>query len=304
LTTLRIHHTTAYRFHRPVSFGPHRLIAAPRESRDLGLLASSLIITPDATVTWAHDVFGNAVATAGFQATLSTSLVIDSVATSNSTPPPGRVRYRGAGDLLPVPLFDNERTDLGALVVPLYADPQDRLRGWAQSFVRSNPTDTLALLKDPAKASHSRSNIKAASRRAPKARSIRWTAAGARAGTLRCCSPKPCGRWASVARIVSGYLYNPNQDRTGSDARARPMPGPKCMSRCRLDHFDRPIARRQFQPDPGRGGARHPAGDAGVRKLRRDARRIRRHDGVGRRHGLLGAKFPERSAAHGMSQPR
>ena len=51
----------------------------PRESRELRLLSSRLIVTPDATVTWAHDVFGNAVATAVFR-TLTTSLVIDSSA--------------------------------------------------------------------------------------------------------------------------------------------------------------------------------------------------------------------------------
>src|SRR5258705_6370258 len=79
LITLRIHHTTAYRFHKPVSFGPHRLMLRPRENRDLRLLASSVIVNPDATVTWAQDVFGNAVAVASFR-TMSTSLVIDSVA--------------------------------------------------------------------------------------------------------------------------------------------------------------------------------------------------------------------------------
>jgi hypothetical protein len=29
-----------------------------------------------------------------------------------------------------------------------YPDPTDRLRSWARGFVRSNPTDTLALLAD------------------------------------------------------------------------------------------------------------------------------------------------------------
>ena len=41
-----------------------------------------------------------------------------------------------------------ERTDLGALLSPQYPDPMGRLSNWAAGFVRSNPTDTLALLKD------------------------------------------------------------------------------------------------------------------------------------------------------------
>lgn len=33
-------------------------------------------------------------------------------------------------------------------MIPQYADPVGLLRAWAQAFVRSNPTDTLSLLKD------------------------------------------------------------------------------------------------------------------------------------------------------------
>jgi hypothetical protein len=49
----------------------------PRESRELHLISSQITVTPD--LTWAQDVFGNAVATATFQLT-ATNLVIASVA--------------------------------------------------------------------------------------------------------------------------------------------------------------------------------------------------------------------------------
>src|ERR1700682_6328682 len=78
LITLKIRHRTIYRYGQPVSLGPHRLMLRPRESRDLRLISSDVVVTPDAVVTWAHDVFGNAVATATFQ-TLADNLVIDSV---------------------------------------------------------------------------------------------------------------------------------------------------------------------------------------------------------------------------------
>ena len=78
MITLKIHHKTTYRYRQLVSLGPHRLMLRPRESRDLRLISSDVAVTPDAVVTWAHDVFGNAVATASFQ-TLADNLVIDSV---------------------------------------------------------------------------------------------------------------------------------------------------------------------------------------------------------------------------------
>ena len=77
--TLKIRHTTTYRFHKLVSLWPHRLMLRPRESRDLRLIFINVMVTPAAVVTWANDIFGNEVATATFQ-TMSTELVIDSVA--------------------------------------------------------------------------------------------------------------------------------------------------------------------------------------------------------------------------------
>jgi Bacterial transglutaminase-like N-terminal region len=50
----------------------------PRESRDLQVISCVVTVSPTAQVTWAHDVFGNAVTTVVFQRA-SDSLVIDSV---------------------------------------------------------------------------------------------------------------------------------------------------------------------------------------------------------------------------------
>ena len=52
---LRIHHRTTYRYRQPVAFGVHRLMLRPRESRDLRLIGFELVVTPPATVTWAHE---------------------------------------------------------------------------------------------------------------------------------------------------------------------------------------------------------------------------------------------------------
>ena len=51
----------------------------PRESRELRLVSSQIGLTPDATLSWAHDVFGNAVATATFQ-NMASELEVNSLA--------------------------------------------------------------------------------------------------------------------------------------------------------------------------------------------------------------------------------
>ena len=148
MIALRIQHKTTYRYREPVRLGPHRLMLRPRESRELRLTSSFVSVTPDAIVTWAHDVAGNAVATATFQA-LADHLVIDSVAELQLDAAPWPVfDIAASAASYPFLYAPDDWTDLGPLAAPQYPDPKGRLRDWARAFVRSTPTDTLSLLKD------------------------------------------------------------------------------------------------------------------------------------------------------------
>ena len=68
MTGLSTYHRTEYRYRQPVLLGPHQMMLRPRESHDLRLLSHDLTVTPQAVISWAHDVAGNAVATAQFNA--------------------------------------------------------------------------------------------------------------------------------------------------------------------------------------------------------------------------------------------
>lgn len=148
MIALRIQHKTTYRYRQPVRLGPHRLMLRPRESRDLRLISSFVNVAPAAVVTWAHDVSGNAVATATFQEPTD-RLVIESVAELELDVQPWPVFDIAASAVsYPFVYLPDDWVDLGALRIQQYSDPSGRLRRWAQAFVRSDPTDTLALLKD------------------------------------------------------------------------------------------------------------------------------------------------------------
>jgi transglutaminase-like putative cysteine protease len=145
---LSIRHKTTYQYNRPIGLGPHRLMLRPRESRELRLVSSDVTVTPHAVVSWAHDVFGNAVATATFQAAAD-QLVIDSAVELQLDATPWPVFDVAASAIsYPFTYSSDDRADLGALAVQQYPDPSGRLRIWTEGFVRSRPTDTLALLKD------------------------------------------------------------------------------------------------------------------------------------------------------------
>jgi len=188
----------------------------PRESRDLGLLVSRVTVTPEATVTWAQDVFGNAVATASFR-TMSASLVIESVADIELNAAAWPVFDIAASAIFyPFRYSDNERTDLGALAVPLYADPQARLRGWTQSFVRSNPTDTLSLLKDLSEGVSRQINYQSREQEGTQGPLDTLDRGWGSCRDFAMLFTEAARTLGFGARIVSGYLYNPNHDRTGS----------------------------------------------------------------------------------------
>jgi transglutaminase-like putative cysteine protease len=148
LACLDIIHTTTYQYRNTVSLGPHRLMLRPRETRELRLLSHDLSITPTATVTWAHDVVGNAIATAVFDGPTD-HLVIESRASVELTAPAWPVfAIAASAAQYPFVYAADEWTDLGALTVPQYDDVDGRLARWIEGFVMARPTDTLYLLKD------------------------------------------------------------------------------------------------------------------------------------------------------------
>jgi len=66
MKTLIVRHSTKYTYSEPVNFGEHRLMFRPRDSHDLRILDTGLVISPAAKVRWLHDVFGNSIALASF----------------------------------------------------------------------------------------------------------------------------------------------------------------------------------------------------------------------------------------------
>ena len=216
MTALKILHKTVYRFRQPVRLGAHRLMLRPRESRDLRLMSHTLAITPVPILTWAHDVFGNAVAMAAFT-TMTDMLVIDSVADILVNAAPWPVFDIAASAVsYPFRYSDDAWTDLGALAIEQYPDQAGRLRVWARSFIRSNPTDTLSLLKDL--------SLGVAERIGYQSREVEGTQSPTQTldrgwGSCRDLAVLFVEAARSLgfgARVVSGYLYNPDRDRTGS----------------------------------------------------------------------------------------
>lgn len=216
MITLSIHHRTTYQYKTRLKFGQHRLILRPRESRNLRLLSHDVVCKPAAVVTWAHDVFGNSIATATFSAASDTLEVESSVELTLDVDPWPVFDISASAASYPFLLSEDEMTDLGALRLQSYLDSTGRLHDWSRSFVAGEPTDTLSLLKDVCTgvATQIEYEVREEEYTQPPAQTL-------------ACGRGSCRDFAALfvdavrslgfgARIVSGYLYDAEASLIGS----------------------------------------------------------------------------------------
>jgi transglutaminase-like putative cysteine protease len=189
----------------------------PRESRNLRLIAHDITTEPQATVKWAHDVFGNSIATATFDEA-SDRLFIESRATLTLDVDQWPVfEIAASAAFYPFLLSDDDVTDLGALRLQGYLDSSGQLRAWAQGFVAGDQTGTLALLKDVSDGVAGR--IAYEVREGEGVQSPVETL-NRNKGSCRDFAVLFVDAVRSLgfgARIVSGYLYDPDRDAVGSE---------------------------------------------------------------------------------------
>ena len=82
---LTVRHVTVYPYAEPVRLGEHRMMFRPRESHDLRLVRTQLVILPHPVLLrWLHDVFDNSVAVATFSGK-TTRLSFESTVTLEHT---------------------------------------------------------------------------------------------------------------------------------------------------------------------------------------------------------------------------
>ena len=218
MIALRIRHTTSYRFHDDVTLGAHRLMLRPRESRDLKLLMNEVTIVPEAVVSWAQDVSGNHVATATFQA-IARALTITSISELQldaAAWPIFPIAFSALS--YPFQYSDDEATDLGALTAPQEADAGGRLLAWTRAFLRSQPTDTLALLKDLSLGVAATINYQSREEEGTQTPVQTLERGWGSCRDFAVLFVEAARALGLGARIVSGYLYNPDLTLTGSGA--------------------------------------------------------------------------------------
>jgi transglutaminase-like putative cysteine protease len=193
------------------------MMLRPREARDLRLISHDLTVSPEAEITWAHDVAGNAVATAQFSEPTE-HLLVESRATVELTASAWPV-FTIAAAAINYPFFysDDDLTDLGALATPQYSDLDGQFSRWVEGFILGRPTDTLSLLRDIAIGVST--CVSYLSREMEGTQTPRDTLSRG-SGSCRDIAVLFAEAVRSLglgARIVSGYLFDPEKSLVGHE---------------------------------------------------------------------------------------
>ncbi len=224
MSLLSVSHTTVYRYHRPVTFGEHRLMFRPRDSHDIRVVDTALVISPAAEIRWMHDVFSNSIAIVSFTEAASelrfeSHIVIDHYGLSYPDFP-----IEPYAQTYPFSYPAEDIADLGRSVERQYPDPDRKIDAWAKRFFEDGgPVGTQDLLIRINQAIQAEFRYE---RRYTFGVQTPLETLEAGSGTCRDLALFMMGAVRALgfaARFVSGYLYDPGLE--GGDPAALDIQG-------------------------------------------------------------------------------
>jgi transglutaminase-like putative cysteine protease len=149
MTLLTVRHVTVYRYRVPVGFGDHRMLFRPRDGHDQKLLEDTLAITPEPTkIRWLHDVFGNFVAVASFDARAEELSLTSNIRLEHTPSNLADLQIEPEATGYPFSYSEDELPDLMPFMARRYPDPDDAVERWVRRFLRqgrSNQTGALLM---------------------------------------------------------------------------------------------------------------------------------------------------------------
>lgn len=210
MTVLHVTHKTTYVYKKPVEFGEHRLMSRPRDSHDLRLLETTLVIDPPASaIRWIHDVFGNSIAIATFSQPAE-RLVFESGFRAEHYPTEEKaLEVESYASKFPFSYSAEDAMDLAHTRDRHYPDNEHKVDTWAKGILEKTPGgETLAVLTAITK--EIKQQFKYAAREAAGVQSPLETL---ELGTGSCRDfavfmMEAVRSLGLAARFVSGYLYD------------------------------------------------------------------------------------------------
>jgi transglutaminase-like putative cysteine protease len=144
---IRILHRTAYYYHRPVTFGPHRAMLRPREGHDVHIVKGQYEIEPKAEVRWLRDVHGNSIAIITFSEPSDRLVVASEVDVEFRADNPIECLIDPGARCFPFQYPPDELLELMTYRLPSYPYDGPMLQEWLRNLYRPGQTaETFELL--------------------------------------------------------------------------------------------------------------------------------------------------------------
>jgi transglutaminase-like putative cysteine protease len=149
MAILTVRHVTVYRYRVPVGFGDHRMMFRPRDGHDQKVLEDTLTMTPEPTkIRRLHDVFGNFVAVASFDARAEELSFTSDIRLEHTPSNLADLQIEPQATAYPFSYSEDELPDLMPFMARRYPDPDNAVERWVRRFLRqgrSNQTGALLM---------------------------------------------------------------------------------------------------------------------------------------------------------------
>jgi transglutaminase-like putative cysteine protease len=149
MAILTVRHVTVYRYRVPVGFGDHRMMFRPRDGHDQKVLEDTLRTTPEpAKIRRLHDVFGNFVAVASFDARAEELSFTSDIRLEHTPSNLADLQIEPQATAYPFSYSEDELPDLMPFMAQRYPDPDNAVERWVRRFLRqgrSNRTGALLM---------------------------------------------------------------------------------------------------------------------------------------------------------------
>ncbi len=206
---IEITHTTTYTYPKPVNFLEHKLHVRPREGHDIRIESSALRITPNYSIDWQRDVYGNSVAIVSFDAAADVLEIVSTVVVEQYEGPVATLNLTAAAQSLPFDYDAMEQIDVIPYQTPVFVDDQAVLDAWLTDSWQAGATfDTMDFLN--ALNARIADEIKYIVRDEPGVQSPATTL-GRGKGSCRDVATlfiEACRRRGLASRFASGYLVS------------------------------------------------------------------------------------------------
>ncbi|MGR8998735.1 MAG: transglutaminase family protein [Gammaproteobacteria bacterium] len=145
---IQIKHITRYDYPQPVRLLTHKLLIRPREGHDIRIESSQLSITPNYSIQWQRDIYGNSVALVDFTIEARSLNIASNVIVQHYEEQPLKFLIAESANHYPFHYDSMEQADL--IPYQLAAFPQDYpiVRKWLEPICETGKIVKTAALLD------------------------------------------------------------------------------------------------------------------------------------------------------------